>query len=90
MTISQLNPVQKKIETKEKQEVKSDDLTSVYMAQMDNVRALKDSISVVSAHLDELRTELAFSNDESERYELSAVILQTEQRVPVLQREAAV
>lgn len=87
MTISQLNPVQKKIESEEKKEVKSDDLTSVYMAQMDNVRALKDSISVISAHLDELRTELAFSNDESERYELSAVILQTEQRVPVLQRE---
>lgn len=67
--------------------VKPDDLTSVYMGQMDQVRVLKDSMSVISSHLDQLRMDLAFSNDEAERYELSAVIVEMEQQVPVLQRK---
>lgn len=61
----------------------------LYMTQMDNVRALKDSIDVTLAQIDELRTEMTFSNDESKRYELSALILEMESRVPELQKEWA-
>lgn len=88
MTLSRLTPAGKrKQESKKPEKAKSDDLTSVYMSQMDEVRALKDSISSISSHLDELRTDLAFSNDEAERYELSALIIEIEQKVPVMQRE---
>lgn len=87
MELSDLAPAHRKVEAGKKESVKSDDLTSVYMAQMDKVRALKDSISTLSSHLDDLRMDLAFSNDESERYELSAVIIEMEQQVPGLQRE---
>lgn len=87
MELSSLEPLRIKQDAGKKEKVQEDDLTLLYMAQMDCVRALKDSISVLSAQLDELRTDLAFSNDEAERYELSAVIIEMEQRVPVLQRE---
>lgn len=87
MALSELAPAHKKSEVREPEAAESDDLTSVYMLQMDEVRALRDSISSISARLDELRTDLAFSNDESERYELSAVIIGIEQQVPALQRE---
>ena len=70
-----------------KEEAKPDDLTASYMAQMDGVRELKDSIASVTAHLDELRTELAFSHDEEERYELSSTIIEIEKVIPALQKE---
>ena len=66
---------------------KQDDLTAVYMAQMDSVRSLRDSISSVSGQLDQLRMDLAFSNDDSERYELSSVIIEKEKLIPELQKE---
>lgn len=87
MEISGLAPARRKTESRNTVNKKSDDLTSVYMSQMDEVRALKDSISTISSHLDDLRTDLAFSNDESERYELSALIIEIEQKVPLMQRE---
>ena len=68
-------------------EAKPDNLTASYMAQMDGVRELKDSIAAVTLHLDELRTELAFSHDEEERYELSSTILEVEKAIPALQKE---
>ena len=67
-----------------------DNLTASYMAQMDGVRELKDSIASVTSHLDELRTELAFSNDEEERYELSSTIIEVEKAIPALQKELEV
>jgi hypothetical protein len=66
---------------------KTDDLTSVYMTQMDRVRALKDSIAYVSDYLDDLRTDLAFGNDDSERYELSSKIIEVEKKIPALQKK---
>lgn len=71
----------------ERESSPKDDLTGAYMAQMDGVRVLKDSMTVVSAELDHLRTELAFSNDEAERFELSAEILELEKKIPALQKE---
>lgn len=84
--LSRLDPSERKTGAV-KTDLSSDDVTSVYMARMGNCRALKDSIASVYSYLDELRTELAFSNDESERYELSSKILDLEQTVPYLQRE---
>lgn len=77
---------------KKKEEVlKSDDstdgLTSLYMTQMNDYRALKSSIASISSQLEDLRMELTFSNDDSERYELSARILEIEQQVPSLQKD---
>ena len=70
-----------------KSEVKPDDLTAVYMAQMDHVRALKDSIASVAGHLDGLRMDLTFSNDDSERYALSSTIVEVEKMLPIMQKE---
>ena len=66
---------------------KPDALTAVYMAQMDAVRELKDSIAYVTSRLDDLRTDLAFSNDEEERYGLSSTIIDVEKVIPALQQE---
>ena len=85
--LSRLEPLRRKVDAVKKEKVHEDDLMSLYMAQMDDVRALKDSISNLSLRLDDLRTDLAFSNDESERYELSEVIIEMEQRVPLLQQK---
>lgn len=85
-TLSRLNPDMGGEEAP-KEEAKPDDLTASYMAQMDGVRELKDSIASVTTHLDELRTELAFSHDEEKRYELSSTIIEIEKAIPVLQKE---
>lgn len=68
-------------------ESKPDDLTATYMSQMGAVRELKDSIASVTSLLDELRTDLAFSNDEEERYGLSSTIIEIEKEIPLLQQE---
>lgn len=62
-----------------------DDVTDIYMSQMDRVRILKDSIDVISSDLDELRRELDFSNDESMRFQISSDILELEKKIPALQ-----
>jgi hypothetical protein len=86
LELSLMNPQQKSgaVETESS---KKDDLTGEYMAQMDGVRALKDSMTVVSSALDQLRMDLAFSNDEAERFELSAEILELEKKIPALQKD---
>lgn len=86
MTLSLLDFESKQKEV-HKKSVQSDDLTSLYMSQMNHVRALKDSIATISEQMDELRTDLAFSNDESERFELSSRIIEMEQSIPSLQRK---
>lgn len=86
MALSQLT-LDKRKEEKPKAVPKPDNLTAGYMAQMDGVRALKDSIAFVTDHLDDLRTELAFSNDDSERYELSSTIIEMEKMIPALQKK---
>jgi hypothetical protein len=47
---------------------------------------LKDSISVISEDLDLLRTDLAFSNDEVDRFDISSEIIELEKRIPALQK----
>ena len=84
--LSLMNPKVKSSTAKGESSPK-DDLTGAYMAQMDGVRVLKDSMTVVSNELDNLRTELAFSNDEAERFELSAEILELEKKIPALQKK---
>ncbi len=86
LELSLMNP-QAKAKQKEEPSSAKDDLTGGYMAQMDGVRALKDSMTVVSSELDQLRMDLAFSNDEAERFELSADILELEKKIPALQKE---
>lgn len=86
LELSLMNPQVKSKPSKGGSSTK-DDLTREYMAQMDGVRALKDSMTVVSAELDQLRMDLAFSNDEAERFELSADILELEKKIPALQMD---
>lgn len=85
--LSRLDPFKKKKKEEAKPAKQPDDLTMVYMAQMDQVRELRDSIAAVMSHLDELRTELAFSHDEEERYELSSTIIEVEKVIPALQKD---
>ena len=86
LELSRMNP-QVKSGKSQSGTASKDDLTEVYMAQMDGVRVLKDSMNVVSSELDKLRMDLAFSNDEAERFELSAEILELEKKIPALQME---
>lgn len=64
-----------------------DNLKALYMSQMDAVRVIKDSIDHVKVRTEEFRSELAFSNDDSKRYELNERILENEKLIPVLQKE---
>lgn len=86
LEISYLAPSCRKADV-ERKEVSSDDPTSVYMSKMDGVRALKDSISVISSHLEDLRTDFTFSDDDVKRDELMMQILDLEKVIPELQRQ---
>lgn len=86
--LSMMAPHDKKTEetsVKPENEQPKDDVTSVYMTQMDKVRELKDSIEVISSRLDDLRQDLAFSNDAGERFSLSEDIMELERDIPGLQ-----
>ena len=84
--LSLLNPpVQEKQEQKA-QDIPDNELTVKYMAKMDEVKELRDSISLNSSTLDELRNEYVFSNDPGERVRLTNEILSLEMALPGLQR----
>ena len=59
--------------------------TRRYMAKMEEVRALRDSLSFYSTSLDNERNLFAVSNDEAERTKLTGDILRREARIPQLQ-----
>lgn len=59
--------------------------TRRYMAKMEEVRALRDSLSFYSTSLDNERNLFAVSNDEAERTRLTGDILRREARIPQLQ-----
>ena len=56
-----------------------------YMDKMDEVRALRDSLSFYSVSLDNERNRFALSNDDAERMKLTGDILRREARIPQLQ-----
>ena len=86
LSLSRLDPDRGE-QTDTADESQPDDLTATYMSQMGAVRELKDSIASVTSLLDELRTDLAFSNDEEKRYGLSSTIIEVEKEIPALQQE---
>ncbi len=59
--------------------------TQRYMTKMKEVRALRDSISLYNASLENVRNRFALSNDDAERVRLTADILRNESRIPQLQ-----
>lgn len=67
-------------------DIPDNELTLKYMAKMDEVRVLRDSIASTSSSLDALRNEYVFGNDPAERARLTNEILQLETRIPTLQR----
>lgn len=67
-------------------DIPDNDLTIKYMAKMDEVRVLRDSIASTSSSLETLRNEYVFGNDPAERARLTGEILQLETRIPSLQR----
>lgn len=67
-------------------EIPDNELTLKYMAKMDEVRVLRDSIASTSSSLDALRNEYVFGNDPAERARLTNEILQLETKIPALQR----
>ncbi|MBO5942420.1 MAG: PD40 domain-containing protein [Bacteroidales bacterium] len=67
-------------------DIPDNDLTIKYMAKMDEVRVLRDSIASTSSSLETLRNEYVFGNDPAERARLTNEILQLETRIPSLQR----
>lgn len=75
-------------ETKEEAvaDIPDNELTIKYMAKMDEVRVLRDSIASTSSALETLRNEYVFGNDPAERARLTNEILQLETRIPSLQR----
>lgn len=66
---------------------KQDEQLTTYMAQMDAVRILKDSVDVAIGQAEDLRTEMAFSNDDSKRNELSVLVIEKEKLIIRLQEE---
>ena len=67
-------------------DIPDNDLTIKYMSKMDEVRVLRDSMSVTTSALEALRNEYVFGNDPAERARLTNEILQIETRIPLLQR----
>ena len=67
-------------------DIPDNELTIRYMAKMDEVRVLRDSIALTSSALEGLRNEYVFGNDPAERARLTNEILQLETRIPSLQR----
>lgn len=67
-------------------DIPDNELTIRYMSKMDEVRVLRDSMSVTSSALESLRNEYVFGNDPAERARLTNEILQIETRIPSLQR----
>ena len=59
---------------------------SRYMAKMNEVRSLRDSISIYGQALEEKRLQLQQSTDRREQEELSDEIISRETRLPALQR----
>ena len=59
--------------------------TRRYMDKMEEIRALRDSLSHYSVSLDQQRSRFAMSNDYSERMKLTEEILKHESRIPQVQ-----
>lgn len=84
--LSLINPPLVEDEDQAETEIPDNELTLKYMAKMDEVRVLRDSIASTSSSLEALRNEYVFGNDPAERARLTNEILQLETRIPTLQR----
>ena len=84
--LSLVNPPLVESEDEAEIEIPDNELTLRYMAKMDEVRVLRDSIASTSSSLDALRDEYVFGNDPAERARLTNEILKLETRIPTLQR----
>lgn len=81
-----INPPLAETEEESVADIPDNELTIKYMAKMDEVRVLRDSIASTSSSLETLRNEYVFGNDPAERARLTNEILQLETRIPSLQR----
>lgn len=81
-----LNPPLAETQEEEVADIPDNDLTIKYMAKMDEVRVLRDSIAATSSALETLRNEYVFGNDPAERARLTNEILKLETGIPSLQR----
>ena len=81
-----VNPPLAEAEEESVTDIPDNELTIKYMAKMDEVRVLRDSIASTSSSLETLRNEYVFGNDPAERARLTNEILQLETRIPSLQR----
>ena len=84
--LAQVNPPLAEAEEETVADIPDNELTIKYMAKMDEVRVLRDSIAATSSSLETLRNEYVFGNDPAERARLINEILQLETRIPSLQR----
>ena len=84
--LAQVNPPLAEAEEETVADIPDNELTIKYMAKMDEVRVLRDSIAATSSSLETLRNEYVFGNDPAERARLTNEILQLETRIPSLQR----
>ena len=84
--LAQVNPPLAETEEESVADIPDNELTIKYMAKMDEVRVLRDSIAATSSSLETLRNEYVFGNDPAERARLTNEILQLETRIPSLQR----
>ena len=81
-----VNPPVMETEEEVLTDIPDNELTIRYMAKMEEVRVLRDSIASTSSSLETLRNEYVFGNDPAERARLTNEILQLETRIPSLQR----
>ena len=84
--LSLVNPPLVETEEEVVADIPDNELTIKYMAKMDEVRVLRDSIASTSSALETLRNEYVFGNDPAERARLTNEILRLETGIPSLQR----
>ena len=84
--LSLVNPPLADVKQEPVADIPDNELTIKYMAKMDEVRVLRDSIASTSNDLETLRNEYVFGNDPAERARLTNEILQLETKIPSLQR----
>ena len=84
--LSLVNPPPADVKQEPVADIPDNELTIKYMAKMDEVRVLRDSIASTSNDLETLRNEYVFGNDPAERARLTNEILQLETKIPSLQR----
>ena len=86
MELARLDVPENEIVEEEESGIPDNELTQKYDEKVTEVKALRDSMAVSMADLDEMRNEYILSNDPGVRIRLTNKILELETALPIIQR----